>query len=117
MNHGDVSKLVVGADLLKLVEHLLSEPWHARCEIIPAYMPPFPQKETRPTVQIRFNSGSDYPPFLRYSRGPLQCYFWDVYGEDFHSIEVALVALSRAPAPRSVDPITFRIPMPKASKD
>lgn len=86
-------------------------PWYEHCEIIPAYMPPFPRAETRPIVAIRFNSGSKWPPFLRHSRGPLQGYSWDQYGDDFQSIALATFALSRAPTPRSVDPLVFSIPL------
>jgi hypothetical protein len=39
--------------------------------------------------------------FLRYSQGPHQCHFWDVYGEDYQSPELALLALLQAPAPPS----------------
>ncbi|UIF90919.1 hypothetical protein [Cupriavidus sp. UYPR2.512] len=94
-----------------LAEMLLDQPWHAQCEIIPHYMPRYPSPETKPEVQIRFNNGKEHPPFLRYSKGPAQGFFWDIYGEDFQSIELAIVALSRAPAPRNVSPITFTIPL------
>lgn len=40
--------------------------------------------------------------YLRWSHGPLQGYFWDMYGDAFHSKEVALVAISMAPAPTRV---------------
>jgi hypothetical protein len=96
-----------------LVELLLDQPWHARCEIITDYMPPFPGKDTRPTIQVRYNDGSEYPPFLRYSQGPLQGYFWDIYGEHMNSVELAILALARAPAPRYVGPITFKIDLGK----
>lgn len=103
-----VRPLVDGA---KLVEHLLDQQWHQRCEILPEYMPRFPSKDTRPTVQVRFNDGSEYPPFLRYSCGPKQGFFWDIYGDDMQSIELAVIALSQAPAPRNVGPITFTLPL------
>lgn len=92
-------------------------PWVDRCEIIPAYMPPFPRPDTRPSVQIRYNSGSGHPPFLRYSCGPLQGYFWDIYGDDFQSVALATIALSRAPPPYSVDPIKFTIPLKSSQSD
>jgi len=100
-------------DTNKLLDLMLDQPWHKRCEIIPDYMPRFPRPETQPTVQVRYNDGTEYPPLLRYSVGPLQGYFWDVYGEDFHSVELAILALSRAPAPRNVNPIRFTIPLRK----
>lgn len=105
------TKLLEG-ELTELKRLLFKEmPWTDRCEIIPAYMPRFPMPDTRPSVQIRYNSGSDHPPFLRHSRGPLQGYFWDIYGDDFQSVALATIAISRAPPPRSVDPIKFTIPL------
>jgi len=98
-------------DATKLMEYLLDEPWHESCEIIPDYMPPHPRPETRPTVQVRYNDGTEHPPFLRYSKGPRQRYFWDIYGEDMQNVGLAIIALSQAPAPRNVGPITFTIPL------
>lgn len=98
-------------DIKKLMNLILDQPWHKDCEIIPDYMPPYPDKDTKPTLQIRYNNGSDHPPFLRYSEGPAQGYFWDIYGNDFLTIELAIMALSKAPAPRNVSPITFKIPL------
>jgi hypothetical protein len=104
-------------DAGELLRILLDEPWHARCEIIPDYMPPFPGKDTRPTIQVRYNDGTEYPPFLRYSHGPKQGFFWDMYGDHMHTIELAVLALHQAPAPRNVNPITFTIPLPKRSEE
>ncbi len=102
-------------EVVRLLELLLDEPWHKRCEIIPDYMPPFPRPDTQPEVCIRYNDGTEYPPFLRYSKGPKQGFFWDIYGDHFHDVPLAIVALSQAPAPRSVGPITFRIPLGERS--
>lgn len=90
-------------DLQKVINLLLTQHWMHECKIIPDYMPPFPRKDTRPTCQIHYvyPDGSDVG--LRYSRGPLQGVSWDSYGDDFHSPELALVALSQAPAPPRVD--------------
>lgn len=96
-----------------ILPYLLDESWHKECEIILDYMPRYPNKDTKPTVQIRHNNGTKYPAFLRYSKGPKQGFFWDVYGEDFHNPNLALIALSQAPAPRSVAPLTFTIPLNK----
>ena len=95
----------------RLTALLLAQPWHERCEIIPNYIPPYPREDTRPSVRVRYNDGSEHPPFLRYSRGPRQGFFWDIYGEDMQSIELAVLALHQAPAPRDVGPITFTIPL------
>ena len=90
-------------DQAKLVNLLLTSHWMHECKIIPAYMPPYPSADTRPTCQIHYvyKDGSDTG--LRYSKGPLQGFFWDIYGDDFHSPEVALVALSQAPPPTRID--------------
>jgi hypothetical protein len=93
-----------------LVNLLLREPWHRECEIIPDYMPPFPGKDTRPTIVVRHNNGTEYPAFLRYSAGPRQGFFWDAYGDDMQTIALAVLAIHQAPYPRSVAPITFQLP-------
>jgi len=36
----------------------------------------------------------------------------DLYGEDMQTVELAIIALSKAPTPRYVGPITFSIPLP-----
>src|ERR1700722_19365640 len=66
--------------------------WRKHAEIIPNYMPPFPREDTRPTCVVKLGKS-----FLRYSHGPRQGYFWDVYGDDMHSPEWALLALLQAP--------------------
>jgi hypothetical protein len=85
-------------DIGRLVDTLLkgnSGPgWRQEAEIIPAYMPPFPQPSTRPRVAIRHGKC-----FLRYLAGPRQRFFWDVYGDDFLTPELALLALCQAEAP------------------
>ena len=72
-------------------------------------MPPNPCANTSPEVQIEFDNGTEYKPRLRYSAGPKQGFFWDIYGEDMHNVELAIIALSEAPAPTNVAPITFKI--------
>lgn len=99
-----------------LRDMLLDQLWHKRCDIIPDYMPPFPQEYTRPTVQIRYNDGTDYPPFLRHSRGPRQGFEWDIYGDDFQNVELAVLALSQAPYPRPVGPLVFTIPVSRRTQ-
>ncbi len=37
--------------------------------------------------------------YLRHSRGPRQGHFWDIYGDDYQSPELALVALLQAEPP------------------
>ena len=55
-------------DDIDLVNLLLDEDWHTQCEIIPDYMPPFPREDTRPSVVVRHNNGTEYPAYLRYSK-------------------------------------------------
>lgn len=69
-----------------------NHPWRREAEIIPAYMPPFPQPSTRPRCVVRWRHS-----FLRHSRGPLQHHSWDIYGDDYLTPELALLALSQAP--------------------
>ena len=94
---------------MKLIGYLLDQPWHQKCEIILNYMPPYPTPDTRPSVQVCYNNGAEHPPYLRHSRGPLQGYFWDIYGDDMLNIELAILALSQAPAPVNVSPIVFKL--------
>lgn len=86
-------------DVTKLIEALLSTPheraWQRRATIQTGYMPPHPGPKTRPSCVVRF--GEDW--FLRYSKGPHQCHFWDMYGDDYLTPELALVALLQAPPP------------------
>jgi hypothetical protein len=89
-------------DMRKLVSRLLTQHWMHECEIIPQYMPPFPSADTRPTCQVRYVYEDGTATFLRYSRGPAQGYFWDIYGEDMHSPELSLIAISNSPAPPHV---------------
>jgi hypothetical protein len=71
-------------------------PWRRHAEIVPRYMPPHATPDTRAKCVVRWGS-----EFLRYSAGPRQGYFWDMYGEDFHTPERALLALLSAPVPPS----------------
>ncbi len=68
--------------------------WREEVIIHKEYMPPHPREDSRPEVQVEYKNR-----FLRYSRGPLQGYFWDVYGEDMHTPELAFYALLQAPSP------------------
>ena len=68
--------------------------WIREVRIIENYMPPFPNDRTRPTLVIKFRES-----FLRYSNGPAQGFFWDVYGDDFQSVGLAMRAILNAPTP------------------
>lgn len=87
-------------DMERLLKALLSESaclhWRHECEIIPHYVAPYAAPGTRPEVHVRHvPSGC----FLRYSAGPRQGHFWDCYGEDYQTPELALQALLEAPPP------------------
>lgn len=95
-------------DTQKLVDIMLEQHWHKHCEVIDGYMPPYPGSGRAPTCVVRY---APFNCFLRYSNGPRQGFFWDIYGDDLHNVELALVALSEAPAPRDCSPITFKLPL------
>ena len=61
-------------------------------------MPPFPTKDTKPRCVVAYRGS-----FLRYMGGPIASYFWDLYGDDMYTPELALLALSRAPSPLRED--------------
>lgn len=95
-------------DLEKLVKTLAGQTWMRQCEIIPAYMPPNPRADTQPRCVVRYRDPLRGPvqegerdgyTYLRHSGGPLQGTFWDIYGDDFHSPELALVMLAVSPPP------------------
>lgn len=104
----DSPKKSMEVNLKRLIDLLLDQPWHKDCEVIPDYMPPHPSPDTRPSVVVRHNNGTAHPAFLRHSRGPKQGFFWDIYSDDMQEIELAILALSQAPYPRSVSPLTFK---------
>lgn len=85
-------------DVEKLVRCMLNQRWHTECEIVSDYMPPYPYKDTRPKVVVMFPNQFE-KVFLRYSCGPAQGFFWDIYGDDMQSVELAILALSQAPVP------------------
>jgi hypothetical protein len=68
--------------------------WWSLVEIIPDYMPPYPQPGTRPRCVVKCKKD-----FLRHSAGPSQGHFWDVYGDDYLTPELALLAVVQAPIP------------------
>ncbi len=68
--------------------------WWVLVEIVPDYMPPYPREDTRPKVVVKCGNS-----FLRYSAGPKQGHFWDMYGDDYQTPELALLAILQAPIP------------------
>lgn len=81
-----------------LLDKLLPWNWQLECEILPDYLPRDGGTTTEPKCVVRHKPSGT---FLRHSKGPRQGYFWDAYGDDLHSAELAVVALSLAPAPNS----------------
>lgn len=85
-----------------LLEALLCDPsemnrdmhndtWRVYCEIIPEH------KAQNGKLKCVVRCGD---VFLRHSYGPKQGYFWDAYGDDFLTPELALMALLHAPVPQ-----------------
>ena len=81
-----------------------SEKWRLECELIPKYMPPYPTKDTRPKFVIKAKNTKLY---LRYSCGPGQGHFWDVYGDDYINEELATHAIGQAPRPQGRSEVPF----------
>lgn len=71
--------------------------WRQLATIIPNYMPPYPDSRTRPRCVVKCGDS-----FLRHSAGPRQEHFWDCYGDDYLTPELALLALMEAPVPYSM---------------
>lgn len=91
----------------KLLAHLLDsmfgndDAWRSLAEIVPNYMPLYPGKDTQPSAVVRVQVREPDAVlgefvYLRAGRCSL---FWDVYGDDFHTPENALLALLEAPIP------------------
>lgn len=79
--------------------------WRVRAEIIPNYIPPYPRPETKPRVVVKCGDS-----FLRYSAGPRQGFFWDVYGDDMMSVGLAFRALLEAPCPSNLWFVKAHVP-------
>lgn len=90
--------------------------WWNLVEIVPDYMPPFPDAKTKPTIQVRCLVDGTAPEpgegvvtgrhaYLRASGiagWKSGGYFWDMYGTPFLTVEYALLALIHAPVPPSL---------------
>lgn len=90
----DVGRLVRG--LLGIDWSMPGNAWREDCEIIVEYQPSNPILP--PRCVVRHVSGS----FLRHSKGPRQGHGWDMYGDDYQTPELALLALAIAPPPPAV---------------
>jgi hypothetical protein len=78
--------------------------WRTRAKIIKDYLPQHARAGTKPRCVVVFDyedrrDGEADCCFLRHSNGPRQGHFWDEYGDDYLTPELALIALLRAPVP------------------
>jgi hypothetical protein len=82
--------------------------WRRNLVIVPNYMPPYPRKETtfRCVVKFECSDLSNLAIFLRHSAGPRQGFFWDLYGDDFYNVNLALMACLEAPPPPAALKVT-----------
>jgi len=87
----------VDAAWLSVILDPYTNPWHLHVEVVENYMPPFPRPDTKPSIQVRWGDS-----FLRYARGVFQPWFWDIYGDEFYSVQRAWLSVAQAPAPPSM---------------
>ena len=86
----------------RLINMMLGYEWQHECVIIPDYLPPYPDANTRPRCVVMHIGKDGDRSFLRHSAGPATGTFWDGYGDDFLYPELALVELAKAPPPPRV---------------
>lgn len=72
--------------------------------IVLDYMPPFPREDTVPQKVVVWCPESDC--MLRFRDEPI----WDMYGEDYETVEAAKEAIAKAPKPRKPY-VTFTFPL------
>lgn len=75
------------------------DPWKRLVEIVPDYVAPFDKENKKKCVVLIRHDYDNDVSFLRYSKGPAQGFFWDMYGDDFIVPELALLAIMSAPVP------------------
>jgi hypothetical protein len=68
--------------------------WMDNVAIIAKWLPQFPTTDQEPRCVVRYRD-----LYLRFSKGPRQVYFWDIYPDDMLTPELALWALTHAPIP------------------
>ena len=92
------------AELVSLLlrSHRYEDSWRQYAEILheDAPMPP--------RCLVRFGKN-----FLRHSRGPAQGCFWDYYGDNFSTPELALIALAEAPSPPEAAALLLKMEGPQ----
>jgi hypothetical protein len=98
----DPSLFTVESLLDALLDHEFGncDRWRCNAEILPTYRAPF-AKDSEPTRCV-----VHYPMpwrerglFLRHSKWPRQGHFWDIYGDDYQTPDLALIAFLEAPVP------------------
>lgn len=108
-----MSEIAQQVDMDKLLELIMTRPWHKGCEII--------QKDGE--VKVKYEDNTKYPPYLnimpeggafmssnsRVENG----LYWDIGSDDFGSPEKALLAILQSPEPVDVNPQTFSLNMNK----
>lgn len=85
--------------------------WRKEVQFVEDYLPPFSGENHRPMKVVIYYPKFD--SFLRYSRGPKQGYFWDVYGDDFMTVGLALLALRETNKPVGKPYLEFVLPINK----
>lgn len=68
--------------------------WRKFAEIIPEYRRKYGKPEDPPLCAVRWGDS-----YLRYSKGPGQGHFWDLYPDDYLTPSLALLALLEAAPP------------------
>ncbi len=77
--------------------------WRQHAEIVPAYIRQSAVPDVKPKCVVKLGG-----LYLRHSHGPLQHHFWDMYGDDYQTPELALLALSQAPVPHRFEVLGLR---------
>jgi len=88
-------------DIQELFDYLLPpSSWQHHCSLVAKIIPSYPGPARTPErVLVMYTRSEKTTVYLRYSKGPKQGYFWDLYGDDFQTPTLAIFALTRAPAP------------------
>lgn len=112
--------LKAAIDPWKILCWFLQEPWQKDAEIIPNYVSRWGNVNDKPKVVVRVKIHSDHPnhepetyAFLRNWTSVVPHLIWDIYGDDFVTVENAFMALAHAPTPYYCGPSVHKIPIQK----
>ncbi len=108
-----MSKIAEQINVEKLLELVMTRPWHKGCEII--------QEDGK--VKVKYEDNTEHPPYLnimpaggafmssnsRVENG----LYWDMGSGNFKSPERALLAILQSPEPVDVNPQTFSLDLGK----